>query len=545
VSGAGSLARPTLRTGQLTWMRSPVLWGVALFVVAAAFRLYGLDDGHSDPYYDAAVRSMGLSWHNFFFAAFEPGGGVAIDKPPLDLWLQVASTKAFGFNLPALLLPQALAGSGAAALVYDLVRRPFGMLGGIVAGLTLAMLPMSVVTSRSDTMDSLMMALTVLALWLAARSVERGKARYLYAGGFVAGLAFEVKLLEALIALPALVVLYALASSEPRRRRARNLLVAGLVFLVSAAWWPLAVTLAPGHKPYALGSTDGSFLNATFVYNGTNRVLPQPLSRHHQARALGTSPRGPLRLLDSQRSRFFQAIGFALAGAAALAALAVALSIGRGATRQRRALGWALAAWLVPGALVLSAMTTLHPRYVEAISPAVAAALGASFGALALRRPRPWIALGAGAAVVALCLGYAAQRSVVLVQRNASDSGHVGTLPSVNQLSAYLAPRTRGLPYEVVSDTFAPVGPLIVHDARPVLIATGTYHHVMTPLAKIRAEVAAGHVRYALFADNCGKPHENLLTHCSAAGRWMRLHGTDVSLAAGAGSRGVLFALHP
>ena len=41
---------------------------------------------------------MGLSWHNFFFGAFEPGGSVSIDKPPVDLWLQVASVKLLGFS---------------------------------------------------------------------------------------------------------------------------------------------------------------------------------------------------------------------------------------------------------------------------------------------------------------------------------------------------------------------------------------------------------------------------------------------------------------
>ena len=33
-----------------------------------------------DPFYDAAVRSMSLSWHNFFFGAFEPSASVSIDK---------------------------------------------------------------------------------------------------------------------------------------------------------------------------------------------------------------------------------------------------------------------------------------------------------------------------------------------------------------------------------------------------------------------------------------------------------------------------------
>ena len=65
---------------------------------AAALRLILIGKVAPDPFYDAAVRSMGLSWHNFFFGAFEPGASVSIDKPPVDLWLQVASVKLFGFS---------------------------------------------------------------------------------------------------------------------------------------------------------------------------------------------------------------------------------------------------------------------------------------------------------------------------------------------------------------------------------------------------------------------------------------------------------------
>ena len=53
---------------------------------------------------------MGTSWHAFLVGAFEPSAGLAIDKPPFDLWLQVASTKLFGFGPSALLVPAALGG---------------------------------------------------------------------------------------------------------------------------------------------------------------------------------------------------------------------------------------------------------------------------------------------------------------------------------------------------------------------------------------------------------------------------------------------------
>ena len=55
------------------------------------------ENGYGNMYYAVAVRSMLLSWHNFFFMAFDPGGFITTDKPPLGFWLQVLCAKLFGF----------------------------------------------------------------------------------------------------------------------------------------------------------------------------------------------------------------------------------------------------------------------------------------------------------------------------------------------------------------------------------------------------------------------------------------------------------------
>src|ERR687886_1467402 len=104
---------------------------------------------------------MGESWHAFWVGAFEPGARVAIDKPPVDLWLQVASTKLLGFSTTALILPAAIAGTLAVAAVYDLLRVLFGRRAALAGALALAVLPIAVVSARSDTMDSVMAALVL------------------------------------------------------------------------------------------------------------------------------------------------------------------------------------------------------------------------------------------------------------------------------------------------------------------------------------------------------------------------------------------------
>jgi hypothetical protein len=47
--------------------------------------------GIGSSYHAATVKSMLASWHNFLCAAYEPGGSVTVDQPPLGLWLQTAS----------------------------------------------------------------------------------------------------------------------------------------------------------------------------------------------------------------------------------------------------------------------------------------------------------------------------------------------------------------------------------------------------------------------------------------------------------------------
>src|ERR1700722_17976649 len=146
---------------------------------AAVLRLIAIGKVAPDPFYDAAVRSMGDSWHNFFFGAYEPGGSVSIDKPPVDLWLQVSSVKLFGWGSASLKLPEALAGTLSVPLLYAAIKRPFGAIAGLVAALALAVLPIEVITARSDTMDAVMMLLLVLALFAVVRACETGKTAWL------------------------------------------------------------------------------------------------------------------------------------------------------------------------------------------------------------------------------------------------------------------------------------------------------------------------------------------------------------------------------
>jgi 4-amino-4-deoxy-L-arabinose transferase-like glycosyltransferase len=369
-------------------------WAVVALITAgaAALRLVHLAQVPPDPFYDAAVRSMGLSWHNFFFGAFEPGGSVSIDKPPVDLWLQVASVKLLGFSRTSLKLPEALAGIVAVPLLFATVKRMWSAPAGIAAALALAVLPIEVITSRSDTMDGVMMVLTVLALWLLVRACETGRLGWLLAGAGALGIAFDVKLLESVVALPGLALFALLGLPGPLRRRLLALAGASVVYVAVALAWLTATLLFPAHdRPYAIGSTNGSAWNAAFVFNGTDRLSgksTEPLTLyqpgHHYPQATQSQrdhipivPPSPTRLLARVGPLSGQRLGLELLIALLLGVPALALVLRE---RPVRRLRWATAAgivlWTLTGTVLFSDMVRLHPRYVEGFTPALAALLG-------------------------------------------------------------------------------------------------------------------------------------------------------------------------
>ncbi len=369
-------------------------WAVVALITAGAtvLRLLFIGRVSPDPFYDAAVRSMSLSWHNFFFGAFEPGGSVSIDKPPVDLWLQVLSVKLLGFSSTTLKLPEAFAGIASVPLLFATVKRMWSAAAGIAAALALAVLPVSVITSRSDTMDGVMMLLTVLALWLIVRACETGSSGWLLAGAAALGVAFDVKLLESIVALPGLAVFAFLGLQGSLRRRLLQVTAAGLVYVAVALAWLTATLLFPAHdRPYAIGSSNGSAWNAAFVFNGTERLsgksnetltLYQP--GHHYPQATQSErdhipivPASPTRLLARIGPLSGERLGLELLVALLLGVPALLASVrARGAPRMRWAVAGGLSLWTLTGIVLFSHMARLHPRYVEGFTPAVAALLG-------------------------------------------------------------------------------------------------------------------------------------------------------------------------
>ena len=212
-------AGPGLSPRRIGALAERLPWnGLALLAIlglSAWLELFRLQrERWSNPYYAATVKSMLTSWHNFFFAAYDPGGFVSVDKPPLGFWVQAASAKLFGFHGISLLLPQALSAVGAVALLYYLVRRAFGTAAGLLAAAALAVSPVSVATARNNTIDSLLVVVMLGAAWAVSRAVEPGRAhlRWLLLAMALTGVGFNIKMLQAYLPLPAFYLLYLLAA---------------------------------------------------------------------------------------------------------------------------------------------------------------------------------------------------------------------------------------------------------------------------------------------------------------------------------------------
>ena len=521
----------------------PRLAAAAVVVTAALLRLPALGRVPGDPYYDAAVRSMGTSWRAFLFGALEPGGSVAVDKPPVGLWLQVASTKLLGFDRAALVLPEALAGCAAVLALFMLLRRLWGLAEATAGAAALAVLPVSVVTARSDTMDSVAVALALGAALLLVRAARTGGRWPMVAAGAAVGLAFNVKDFQALVPVPALAVLYVAAGEQRLRARLSQLALAGTVAVAVALCWVTVVSLAPANlRPWYLGSSDGSALSAMFQYNGIGRLeAPPGTSRLASPVPLAQRPGapGPLRLVaaDGRLDRWLapELLPALLAAAAALALAVTARRRTIPRPRLARAGALAFGTWLVSGLVLFSANQDLQVRYLEAFTPAVAATLGVGVVAVARKTRAPvWATI----ALIAGLLAVPAAQSLAILHSGASDSEPYGAMAprEVAALSRFLLAHDRGARYEVASATAVKVTALVAHDGRPVLILEAQAGRPIVSRARLVSAVRHGHVRYLLMRSRCAN-------RCGPAVNWALRHGHDVTREAGLPGRGVLYAL--
>jgi len=467
-TGGGRAARAARRLG----FAGPVLTALVL----DTWRLSA--NGLGNPYYAAAVRSMGRSWHNFFFGAFDPGGFITVDKPPLALWFQTASTKLFGFSSWSLLLPGALAGVTAVALLWVIVSRRYGTVAATVAASALAVSPVNVGVSRLNLPDPFMILFLLASVWALLRSFDAPRwGRWLVLAGLFFGAAFDAKMLAAAIPAPAFGVAVLLGSPGGFGHRCQRTAVLAAAALAFALPWMTIVDLTPASaRPYVGGSADNTERNLILGYNGLGRVDGQGESRGARQgdrdRNAGAAVEGtpaPGGAVATAR-RFGGAGGFGgffgdqpgtfrlfsasdgpqIAWLFPFALLAVLAGLWHH-RRSRAALG-GIALWTGWVALHFAVFSfakgIFHSYYTSALAPGLAALVGIGAAAVLAeaRRDRAWLACAGGGAVVSAWL------AVKLSRRAGSLLGWVGpavvalTVVTVIGLAAVAAAR-RGRRY--------------------------------------------------------------------------------------------------
>jgi 4-amino-4-deoxy-L-arabinose transferase-like glycosyltransferase len=384
------------------WYR-PALF--ALLAATAVLYLWDLSaSGNANSFYAAAVQAGSKSWKAWFFGSLDSSNFITVDKPPGALWIMGLSARLFGYNSWSLLVPQALEGVAAVALLAATVRRVAGSAAGLLAGAVLALTPAAVLIFRFDNPDAFLVLLLVAAAYCVTRALERASLRWLTLAGVAIGFGFLTKSGQALLAVPAFGLAYLVAAPTSARRRIGHLLVATLAMVVAAGWWIVAVLLVPAaDRPYIGGSTDNNPLELAFGYNGLGRLLGGEGNGGGGGGGTGGGNSGFGGATGLQRlftGEMGLEISWLLPAALILLACGVWLTWRRPRTDPARASLIIWGGWLLIMAGTFSYMQgTIHPYYTVALAPAIAAVI--AIGGTALWRRRTETGGAAASAVLA------------------------------------------------------------------------------------------------------------------------------------------------
>ena len=230
-------------------------------------------NGYADNYYSSAVQAATQSWHAFFFAGLDSAGYISIDKPPFSIWIMAIFTRLFGFSSFSMLLPNALAGVGTVYLVYKIVRQRFSMASAFISSFVMAFTPVAVLMYRYNHPDSILVLLLTASVYCFIQSLNKHSLTWLLFVGLLLGLAFNTKMIQALIILPVLIFVYIFASNYNKFKKALHVSLLCLTTAIAALWWPIVVYLTPAaNRPYIGSTTDNNIWSLVFGFNGLSRL---------------------------------------------------------------------------------------------------------------------------------------------------------------------------------------------------------------------------------------------------------------------------------
>ncbi|MEP6624621.1 MAG: glycosyltransferase family 39 protein, partial [Acidimicrobiia bacterium] len=389
------------------WIRPALL---ALLTATAVLYIWGLSgSGFGNSFYAAAVQAGTKSWKAFFYGSSDASNFITVDKAPASLWPAVVAARIFGVNSWSILVPQAIEGVAAVGVLYLTVRRWSGPAAGLIAGAVFASTPVATLMFRYNNPDALLALCLVLGAYWLTRAIEDGRTKWVVLTGLALGFAFLAKELQALLVIPGFGAAYLLAAPGTIWRRTRQGFVMAIAMVVGAGWWIAIVVLTPAaSRPYIGGSTNNSFWNVLFGYNGFGRLTG------NETGSVGAAPGGPgttgrwgatgwTRMFNSQ---FGGEASWLLPAALALLAIGLVVTIRRARTDRTRA---ALVVWggwlLVTGVAFSFGKGIIHEYYAVALAPAIGALVGVGTHLL-WRHKRAWWSRLSMVAVLALSVGW-------------------------------------------------------------------------------------------------------------------------------------------
>ena len=320
------------------------------------------------------------------------------------------------------------------------VKRQFGFTSAIISAVTLMLTPVAALMFGFNNPDAILTFMLTASGYAFLRSLE-GRRPLLWLGlaGLFTGLAFNTKMLQGLMVLPAMVIVYLAFAKPPIVTRFLHLMFAGVITTVSTLWWSVLVWLTPsGNRPWVGSTNDNSIWSLIFGYNGFGRLLGNrggggggtppsggmamaspggmgggaPSGGHGPG---GTGFGGQTGIFRIFNNDFGPNIAWLLILALASGGLLLWILRKTPRTNRGRAavIFWIL--WLIIHIVIFS-MTSgvIHPYYVVVMAPAVAALVGIGvpflWGAYIRRKSYAWILpmlVGVTAAIVIIILSYA------------------------------------------------------------------------------------------------------------------------------------------